>query len=1002
MLRVNSLKVKYVLKRQKTIKWGLFSDIHFQDEGLERIEETAQWILETFKKKQVTHIICLGDVLNTREMVSVQALSSCMNFFNQLSKISSVSVILGNHDMNLKLSGRISSLDGLELNNNINLYKEMKEIKIENIPVCMIPYQFNQNNIKEWIKENKIKKEKYISFCHMSIPNSIYKYQKDNKRKYLKKFESDENLNYLSIFKRVFSGHFHHHHYVNHSNTICYVGSPMQHHFGDSGDDKRGCLIFNPIENEIEFIQNPNWDIFRILRINSNSDILNLKEMKNKKVSIIYENDEIEKDKIQNEILSLGATSVRKHSINYQIKSNTIEILPGNDFNELIKLYLNISKDFNNENEKEIYFNIGLNLFEKSNIFKKDNLNTFDGNIKSISIQNFLGIQNEIKFNFNEMNNGIWFITGNNGTGKSTILEAIIWCLFDKFLRSDMRVGFSVNDKIKKNCKVRIEFENDYVIERRRNFEKTNSLKIYYKNEYLDKFEKGNMRDSQKMLEEELIGINYETFIKSIICDNNIRFLISDSNSRRKMIEELLGLQKFDILLDVTKIELKNLNENKIKLKFKIESLQNELINLKNEKIDFEKDEKEELDEIFYKNEVVNLELKLNEIKNLKMEMEEKQIKMKQLSNLKLKLKLINEKNLNLKLKEIQNKINNFEIKRKEMYSKMENKLTNHQILKNEKIIILKEIINHNIKECLICNEEIKNINKLKDELLYLNKSLNDGKENEKEEIELNLFHFKKEFERIQIEIKNDLKEKEELNKLINELNIEEDINSNNRLHEIHSIEINLNSKLLNLKFKKERIELKNKRYNEILNRIKFNELNKIKNENELNKIKNEIKIYEFWLNSFQKKTNNSFPTLRSFLLEKSIIELNKLLNEYSDFLSYSKQKNISFDKELNIEQNDYGKRSSGQRKRNDLIILFSLFDLVKQRGKFKSNFLMLDEVFDALDLDGKNQIHEILNILSKKISKIFIISHSSEMIKGSKNIIKTTYNELNGTNYSF
>jgi len=39
----------------------------------------------------------------------------------------------------------------------------------------------------------------------------------------------------------------------------------MQHHFGDSGDNKRGIIIFNSNENEMKFIQNPNWDIFRVI-----------------------------------------------------------------------------------------------------------------------------------------------------------------------------------------------------------------------------------------------------------------------------------------------------------------------------------------------------------------------------------------------------------------------------------------------------------------------------------------------------------------------------------------------------------------------------------------------------------------------------------------------------------------------------------------------------------------------------------------------------------------
>jgi hypothetical protein len=95
----------------------------------------------------------------------------------------------------------------------------MKRVEINNIPVCMIPYQFHQKNIKEWSSEFNM--QEYIAFCHMSIPNSICSYQRDNKSKMERKFESEENVNYLSNFKRVFSGHFHHHHFV--TPTVCYV-----------------------------------------------------------------------------------------------------------------------------------------------------------------------------------------------------------------------------------------------------------------------------------------------------------------------------------------------------------------------------------------------------------------------------------------------------------------------------------------------------------------------------------------------------------------------------------------------------------------------------------------------------------------------------------------------------------------------------------------------------------------------------------------------------------
>jgi hypothetical protein len=75
--------------------FGLFGDIHFQEKYLERIEITGEWIIDTFKKRNVNNIICLGDVLNTRESVSVQALSAAMRFFDKLSHIAKVHIVLG-------------------------------------------------------------------------------------------------------------------------------------------------------------------------------------------------------------------------------------------------------------------------------------------------------------------------------------------------------------------------------------------------------------------------------------------------------------------------------------------------------------------------------------------------------------------------------------------------------------------------------------------------------------------------------------------------------------------------------------------------------------------------------------------------------------------------------------------------------------------------------------------------------------------------------------------
>ena len=78
----------------------------------------------------------------------------------------------------------------------------------------------------------------------------------------------------------------------------------------------------------------------------------------------------------------------------------------------------------------------------------------------------------------------------------------------------------------------------------------------------------------------------------------------------------------------------------------------------------------------------------------------------------------------------------------------------------------------------------------------------------------------------------------------------------------------------------------------------------------------------------------------------------------------------------------DFGKRSGGQRKRNHLVVFFALFELVRQRSSFRADFLMLDEVFDALDKNGQEDVVScIMALQQQRLSKVFLITHSAHVL---------------------
>lgn len=495
----------------QSMKWGLFSDIHFQQKDLKRIVKTSEWIYETFKKEKVSNIICLGDIIHNRENVHVPSLSNCLKFLKDLSEICPLHVILGNHDFNLKNDIKYSSLDLLEIfSKNIQLYKEYSRIKIENLSCQMVPWMSKPN--EEYLND--------IVFGHLEYNGAKKTIQ-----------NICRNQNQVPNFKRIFSGHFHHFHHLKNQNGIenmTYIGSPLQFNFRDSNDPK-GIVIYHPLKDEIEFITNPDYDHFKVIYLKKDEKI-EYEKYQDKKVQIIYENENfIEYQNIQSEFLKQGIQSIEK------IQK---------------KEYLNYEEYFNSIPKE--YQNFGYELLNKLNLNQKSK-SSFIGNIKFIFIQNFLGFQDEIKIDFNDFEK-INFISGENGSGKSSIFESISWCLFDKFLRSDMKINWAINDQIKKDCKVKIEFENGYSIERYRGMnQKNNGVNVYFKNELLNEYQKSHIKTTQSMINE-LIGIDFEIFRNSIIPNQFSNF---------KIIEKILGFEEINFVLEEIRSEIKNLKSEK-------------------------------------------------------------------------------------------------------------------------------------------------------------------------------------------------------------------------------------------------------------------------------------------------------------------------------------------------------------------------------------------------------------------------------------------------------
>ena len=202
---------------------------------------------------------------------------------------------------------------------------------------------------------------------------------------------------------------------------------------------------------------------------------------------------------------------------------------------------------------------------------------------EKIRWKNFLSTGNQ----FTEINltkSETTLIVGTNGAGKSTVLDALTFTLFNKPFRKISK-GQLVNTVNEKDCRAEVEFSIGSTSWKVARGIKPNTFEIWKDGELLD--QSSSVNDQQKWLELNVLKMNYKSFTQIVILGSSafVPFMQLTASNRREVIEDLLDIKIFSSMNNIFKEKSRFIKEEINVLNLKKESL-NEKVKMQEEFIE--------------------------------------------------------------------------------------------------------------------------------------------------------------------------------------------------------------------------------------------------------------------------------------------------------------------------------------------------------------------------------------------------------------------------------
>ena len=544
---------------------------------------------------------------------------------------------------------------------------------------------------------------------------------------------------------------------------------------------------------------------------------------------------------------------------------------------------------------------------------------------KHVRWKNFLSTGN----NFIEIEldrNSTTLIIGENGAGKSTVLDALCFGLFGKPFRGINKPQLlnSVNNS---NCVVEVEFEIGSKKLKVIRGIKPNIFEIYINGKMYN--QDANVRDYQKYLEQQILKLNWRSFTQVVILGSSafIPFMQLKARHRREVVEEILDIQIFSLMNMLLKQKLKGIDDQARDVEYNYE-LTNEKIELQENYIDEIKRNKDKL--ITEKTALVGG----NEEEVFKMKLD---IDFHQQNNKELLYQIKDSDDVDAK----QNKL-------KDIRSTLVEKKNNNSRMvkffeKEDDCPTCEQHIDEKFKKDMISTKQ-KEVDKFASALIELEQTLNE------------IFNRKGDINAIADKIRE------------NEVYLAKE---NSSITQLEKFNATLKSEIEQLQ-SSDVVKSDFDRLEELKGRL-------VGIEDEKGKLKEEV-IYCEAIRSMLQDTG-----IKTKIIKQYLPIMNKLINTYLTSMEFyvNFTLNENFEETIKSRYRDeftYDSFSEGEKMRIDLALLFTWRAIAKMKNSTNTNLLMLDEIFDSsLDSTGTDEFLKILNTLDGE--NVFVISHKQDVL---------------------